>query len=324
MNAARIFEVEYLGIKTIEFECGGYEGAFTIDGANLVKLKYLPKNLNLMHTTYDADALSTKYIYGMPILFFPNRIKDGTFTFEGKTYKFPINDAANNVHLHGFFNGYTKWTLAKKDVTDNFINLTFEYIIDENDEIYNYFDFKVKISYENIITSSGLFQRMSFENMSDKNMPFGFAYHTTFNIPFNDSPREAFFVTANLKYSYVNEVGIPTGELLPLAEYEKAANTETGIQICKQTLDTLYLADDSVPNVATIIYTATNTQLVYEADSKFKHWIIYNLDKDQKFLSIEPQTCCSNAVNSDMDTANLLVVKPGEEISLSTKIYIKN
>ncbi len=324
MGNARIFDGEYLGLKTIEFECEGYTGAFTIDGANLIMFNYLPKNLNLMNTSNDIDALQKSRICGIPILFFPNRVDGGTFTFEGKKYNFPIN-TDNNLHIHGFLDGCTKWNVVKKDVTGNFINITFEYFIDETNDIYKYFDFKVKITYENIITSNGLFQRITFENLSDKNMPFCFGYHTTFNIPFNDSPREAFVLNANVKNRYeVNEKLLPTGNLLSLEQFEIDIAGGKGAYLYEHSLDNLYLADSDVLNAATITDTKTNTQLVYESDSTFKHWIFYNGDYNSSFLSIEPQTCATNAVNSTMDSANLLYIKPGEEIGLSTKIYVKN
>src|SRR5438105_6790040 len=40
---------------------------------------------------------------GIPILFpFPNRIRDGRFTWEGKTYQLPLNDATGKMAIHGF------------------------------------------------------------------------------------------------------------------------------------------------------------------------------------------------------------------------------
>lgn len=322
MDGARLWDSEYLGIQTIGFSCGGYEGEFTVEGANLIRLDYKPKGVSLLHCTEDETALRTQKIYGIPLLFFPNRIKDGTFTFEGKEYHFPVN-GENNTHIHGFLDGYTDWKVTKREAEDGFVNITFTHTIQEGCEMYRYFGFEIEIVYENVITSGGLYQRISFENKSGRNMPFGFAYHTTFNVPFNDSPKEAFFVRANLKSRYELLQCIPTGRLLPLDAAGENAVGQMGQMVSEAPLDTLYLADETVPNAATITDTKTGTQVVYESDSKFKHWILYNADTKQKFLSIEPQTCCTNAVNSDMETANLIVLQPGEEIALTTRLYVK-
>ena len=40
---------------------------------------------------------------GIPILFpFPNRIRDGRFTWNGKAYQLPLNDPAKRNAIHGF------------------------------------------------------------------------------------------------------------------------------------------------------------------------------------------------------------------------------
>ncbi|MBE7026873.1 MAG: aldose 1-epimerase [Ruminococcaceae bacterium] len=326
MQNARVFEGEYLGIKTIEFECGGYTGAFITDGAKLIRLDYSPKNIKLIrNTASNADELRERRIFGMPVLFFPNRTTYGRFKFEGRTYQLPINTKAPyDMNIHGFLNGFTTWNIAKKEATDNCVNITFEYIIDKTKKCFEYFDFNVKIVYENIITPDGLSQNIIFDNMSDKNMPFGFAYHTAFNIPFNDSPKDAFYIKANLKSKY--ELGydtIPTGKLLPLSEFQNKALGKLGVPSHKETLDDLFLADDNTANISVITDANTNTRVFYEADESFKHWILYNETKNSDFVCIEPQTWATNALNMDMESANLIVIKAGEKLKLSTKLYVK-
>ncbi len=326
MQNSRVFESEYFGIKTIEFEYGGYKGAFIADGAKLIKLEYTPKNISLLHTTDNMNELRERRVFGMPVLFFPNRTKYGTFTFEGKEYQLPINvKVPYDMNIHGFLDGFTTWDVVKKEAADDHINITFEYIINKTKKCFKYFDFNVKIVYENIISSKGLSQNITFENMSNKNMPFGFAYHTAFNIPFNESPKEAFYIKANLKSKY--ELGyddMPTGKLLSLDDFQKKALDTIGIPSHKKILDDLFLADGSTPNVAVITDTYTNTQVFYEADEKFKHWILYNLDTESDFVCVEPQTWATNALNMDIESANLIVIKAGEKLKLSTKIYVKN
>lgn len=321
MENARLWTGEFLGVSTIEFACGGYEGSFTVEGANLVRFEYVPKHISLLHMPKDEHALRTQKIYGIPLLFFPNRIKDGIFQFEGKTYQFPVN-SENNMHIHGFLDGYTDWEVIKQEAGEDYVNITFAHTIQQGSEMYKYFGFEIGIVYENIITPEGLQQNITFENKSDKTMPFGFAYHTTFNVPFNDSPEDAFRIGINLKQRYELDKCIPTGQLLPLDALESQTAGE-GMPVFARTLDNLYLSDETQPNAAIITDAVTGEQIVYEADRKFRHWILYNADAKQRFLSVEPQTCCTNAVNSDMPTANLVTLAPGEKISLATKLYVK-
>src|SRR6266436_4622520 len=51
--------------------------------------------------TLFADGQPTRS--GVPILFpFPNRIRDGRFTWAGHTYQLPLNDPAQKNAIHGF------------------------------------------------------------------------------------------------------------------------------------------------------------------------------------------------------------------------------
>ena len=127
----------------------------------------------------------------------------------------------------------------------------------------------------------------------------------------------------NLMQKYELDQCIPTGRLLELDAAGRKAVETPGLRVNAYALDNLYLADDSVPNAAVITDAKTGTQIVYESDSHFRHWILYNADRKKKFLSVEPQTCCTNAVNSDMTSSNLIVLEPGQTISLATKLYVK-
>ncbi|MGI6636418.1 MAG: hypothetical protein ACOX7B_14815 [Christensenellales bacterium] len=53
--------------------------------------------------TLPTEEAFQKYpnVYGMPLLFPPNRIRDGRFAFRSRTYIFPINEPARNHHIHG-------------------------------------------------------------------------------------------------------------------------------------------------------------------------------------------------------------------------------
>ncbi len=63
----------------------------------------------LTHSTYGADilrqpnyeSLDNPYLYGMPILFPVNRISGGSFSFDGRTYRFPVNETKTGCALHG-------------------------------------------------------------------------------------------------------------------------------------------------------------------------------------------------------------------------------
>ena len=67
------------------------------DGGSLQELV-----LNNQHIIKDLSPLTYKNTYASSILFpFANRIKDGTYEFDGNTYQFEINEKKLNNALHG-------------------------------------------------------------------------------------------------------------------------------------------------------------------------------------------------------------------------------
>ncbi|WP_062234504.1 aldose 1-epimerase [Fictibacillus sp. FJAT-27399] len=58
-------------------------------GSNLISLKWKKGNLELLRTpSTKEEYISKPYLYGIPILFPPNRIDRGEFTYNQKTYRF--------------------------------------------------------------------------------------------------------------------------------------------------------------------------------------------------------------------------------------------
>ena len=91
-------------IKTdVKLENGGYVAEFRSDlGGNCYRLYHKESGAELLRSPENEEKLfSQMYLYGNPILFPPNRIRDGEFEFEGRKYVFPINEPATNSHIHG-------------------------------------------------------------------------------------------------------------------------------------------------------------------------------------------------------------------------------
>src|SRR6266498_814440 len=70
-----------------------------------------PAGGEAMDVLLSGDLGASGYSAGNPILFpFPNRVKGGAYTFEGKSYQLDINETARGNHIHGLVSGKA-WTL---------------------------------------------------------------------------------------------------------------------------------------------------------------------------------------------------------------------
>ncbi|MBQ6893743.1 MAG: hypothetical protein IJN48_06005, partial [Clostridia bacterium] len=72
-------------------------------GANCLSFNHIPSKISALRT-YDPDTieeLDNPFLYGTPLLFPPNRIKGGKFTYDGREYSLPINEESTGCFLHG-------------------------------------------------------------------------------------------------------------------------------------------------------------------------------------------------------------------------------
>ena len=84
-------------MRAVEFSKGDYAALLVPDmGANLVRLADTRRGIEILRAPAGDEVEEFRrrpHVFGLPILFPPNRIADGQYTFDGRTYRFPITDA---------------------------------------------------------------------------------------------------------------------------------------------------------------------------------------------------------------------------------------
>lgn len=331
----KIERTTWNGEPAVYFAAGGYEALMVVSvGANVIQLKHTERNLSLLRTPSSLDEfVSRPQCFGLPLLFPPNRIEDGTYTVNGRTYNLPINAVAQNNHSHGFLRTLP-FKITKEEVlnTENAVEVEATYISNaENDAIFKYFphEFECKLLYR--LSNKGLEQKVTFINNSNSPMPLGVGFHTAFNVPFhNDSKREDYrlIVSADKRWALTDR-NLPTGKLLPLNEEEENYRNH-GMMPFVYPLDNSYTVepltiDNKSFHGAIIVDTSKDIKLYYEVGGDYKHWTIWNSGANVNFLCPEPQTWAINAPNLNLpaEITGLKLLAPKESWSEISKIYIK-
>ena len=90
ITTMKIKKIDFCGLEAVYMEAGGYEAVMIPSiGANMVKLYHKEKDIDILRypTPEDVEIFKTRpQVFGMPLLFPPNRIEDGTYSYEGKVY----------------------------------------------------------------------------------------------------------------------------------------------------------------------------------------------------------------------------------------------
>lgn len=327
MAAASAETIVFYGQKAVRAQTNELEMILVPGwGSNVVSLKSRVKNVELLRVPRSAEQYEEiPVLYGIPILFPPNRIEDGTFTFEGTTYHFNLNEPETNNHSHGLLFEEEWELIAVKQEGGRLILIT------EFDSV-NYpqameqfpHHFVVRMTYQ--LEESTLRKTAAVFNKGNSPFPWGLGYHTTFNFPFRNGDSLSnctFSLTADKRWE-LNSRFLPTGTLQEI-EYGRQLNEGMSLEGCS--LDDAFLSSvvhggDS--NQVVLVDRNVGIKLVYACDDHFKHWVIYNDDGKQGYVCPEPYTWVTNAPNLSMDRqiTGVQVLQPGEETTVSSTISI--
>lgn len=329
-----IENVDFLGMKAVKFSAGDYEALVIPEvGGNVVQLVNKAKNVNILRTPTTEDIETFKerpQVYGLPVLFPPNRIGNASYTKNGKTYTFPVTIPQFNNYHHGILKSQ-EFKVTKTEITENAVIVETTFVSNpENNAIYQNFDHEFTCVISNKLTANGLEQTVSFTNNSSSNMPLGFGFHTPLNVPFNENDAKNYRLklSAGQKWE-LNDATLPTEKLLDLDDFESDLRKDGIIPLSKGyeshfTNKPLEI-DGKSYNGAILTDTSKNISVFYEVDKNYKHWTLWNNNAAFNYSCPEPMTWMINAPNVSLsdEISGYQEIKPNETWSATTKLYVK-
>ncbi len=301
----------------VKISSHGYEAHFSsLLGGTCYRLFHAPTKSEILRTPKDENELFSEiYLFGNPMLFPCNRIRGGEFVFEGRKYSFPINEPSSGCHIHGEL---YKTRFDIKNLENDRVSFVFSAKAGD----YLNFPHAFEIERTYILGENGLSENVRVTNLSDENMPFMLAFHTTLNIPFSALGEGA---SCTLKLPVVREQ-FRDENYLPTLKYACGRERDRALEegkynICAQSVSALY---ETNGEKAEIYDEKAGASLVYEGDENYRYRMLWRRD-GANFVVIEPQTCaidCFHLENSAEENG-LVIVKPSETVSLSTRFSIK-
>ena len=298
----------------VKLQAGDYTALINTErGANCISLRNSKYNAVILREPNKSGVLDNPYLYGMPILYPVNRISGGSFEFEGRIYRFPINEPQTNCHLHGMMH---EMEFEISEIGDSFVKCVFER---------QYLDFphRFRVEMKYSLSENGMLHKTKITNLSSENMPNFLGFHTTFNIPFlkgalaenvrlyaeigNEIERDRNYLPTGKVLSYDNVADkINSGEFMPL---EKVISRHCGAKKGGR----IELTD-----------IKQGIRLIYENDEKFAWRLFYN-GSAEDYICLEPMTCMANCQNSPFDRAysGFDSIAPHSSKEYISKIYLK-
>lgn len=277
-------------------------------GATCFRLLHKPSGRDILRTPNSEDELRQNvFLYGNPALFPPNRIRGGSFTFEGRDYRFPLNEPQNNCHLHGalYEKPFSAEKVSKSRVVFRFAANSGEYLG---------FPHAFEIVRKYVLDREGLTEEFSVKNCSENNMPFMLAFHTTFIAE-----------ECSLKQR-VGREQLRDGHFLPIGDYASGRARDRAISagaylIGQEHLSALYEAEDGTAWIRDLY---RDYEIMYTMSDEYRYRMIF-APKDAGYICLEPQTCLIDCfhLNTPPEQNGLIVLAPHESRLFYTKIQLK-
>ena len=292
-------------MEKIIYKDKNWKAVFMARGGILLRLQWQKKGFDILRFPRTYQEFYRKpEIWGIPLLFLPNRMEDGKFTFRGKEYDLGINEAKFHNFLHGFLHT-VDWEISRKDHT-----LTGEYHFAGNESFPHPFTAKVLYTF----MEEELLQEVTFLNTGKEIMPFLFGQHTAFRLPGKNSSIQ---ISCGEREILLSGRHLPTGEVGKLTG--KTYTNRSG----KVSTHTWNVPEKDGFSGAVLTHPEKGVTIEYKVDPQYKFWMFWNYGGKRKMFCAEPQTCSVNAPNVEKlipGGGNVIPLAPGKKITLSTSI----
>ena len=328
MSATAAWTGEYQGERAVWLRAGSYEAALLPDiGGNLIAFRDTANGYRFLHepAADEMDAFRARpIIHGIPVLFPPNRYEDGKFAWNGKVYRFPVNEPRTGNHLHGFL--YQRPWEVRRHGTENgagFVNIACK--IDERDEVYAHFPHAFTIEIRYVLDGGGLTQHVCVRNEGKETMPCLLAFHTAINAPFapGGAPDDCTMRLTIGRRWELNERMLPTGKYQELTEEEERMKSG-GVSPFFAPMDNHYTAEpQNGRNFMELTDRRRKVKLVYDAGLAYKHWMVWNNGAKGGFFCPEPQINLVNAPNVALpaEQTGIVALEPGQTWEATSRLY---
>ena len=250
---------------------------------------------------------------GIPILFpFPNRIRDGKFHWQGKSYELPINDPDNRNTIHGFA-CRNSWRIIDTGTDDHcaWIRGAFDPVLDAPDCV-SLWPAKYVLEVEYRISVTGLKIEAVVTNPDVVPLPFGIGYHPYFRM-MDDETTTVVQVSAD-KYWPLQETlpGKSTADVDAARDFRNPKNLN-GVKV-----DDILTGLPTVPEgvdlqkLGTVSKSDDSCSLEVFADTHFRELVLF-IPPHREAVCLEPYTCTTDAIHLQQEgvDAGWMELAPG-------------
>lgn len=239
---------------------------------------------------------------GQLLLPWPNRVRDGSYTFDNRTYQLPLTEVPNRNAIHGLTR-WANWTLLEHTASTARWGYTLHH------QPGYPFSLSVQTTYR--LHDDGLTVQVTATNDGDAAAPYGHGMHPYLTV--GQQVDECTLTLPAETVLDVDERGLPAGSR-PVTGSRYDFRDGAGIE--DLVLDTPYtdlLREADGRAVATLHHAGSGRSVTLRVDRAYPWLQAFTGDtlgeRAREAVALEPMTCPPDAFNSGVD---LVTLAPGQ------------
>jgi aldose 1-epimerase len=307
----RIVHEDFDGLDKVKLMnpfSGEYLSIIPFYGGNLQALA-LKKNKILHelilgdHNLKDLSGTPSNAYRGAKLSPFPNRIKEGSYVFDGIVYHLPCNDVPNA--LHGLL-----WN-ASFEIKEERIDQDAAVLVLEkkyNKEVEGFpFCYTLEIEYR--LGDEGFSCKTTIVNTSTGTIPIGDGWHPYLNVGLSTIDRLQLQIPSDTLVE-LDEFLIPTGN------YIKDMTFQSPSPLKDIALDHCYELEPIERRVETLLIDSVQhvTLVLWQESGPYGYnFIQVYTPSDRQSIAVEPMSCAPDAFNNNN---GLFLLEPEDSVSL--------
>jgi aldose 1-epimerase len=253
---------------------------------------------------YGADEMSTSG-RGQVLLPWPNRIKDGSYEFEGRRHQLPINDLEEQDAIHGLVR-WAAWRVGEHEPH----RVVMQHRIHPRPG----YPFSLAVGIEYLLSGEGLRVTTTATNVGAGPCPYGCGAHPYLSV--GTQPIDSVTLRAPGRTVLLSdERGIPVGsEPVEGTEYDFRRPRQIAATRLDNAFTDLERDGDGLARVS--LRDPQGSSLTLWVDESYPYLMLFTGDSlpevDRRSLAVEPMTCPPNAFRTG---EALIRLEPGRSFT---------
>jgi aldose 1-epimerase len=255
---------------------------------------------------YRADEMSTAG-RGQVLLPWPNRIRDGSYEFDGRRHQLAINDVAEQDAIHGLVR-WAAWSVGEREPN--------RVVVQHRIHPQPGYPFTLEVGIEYLLSGSGLRVTTTATNVGAGACPYGCGAHPYLRA----GPGVVDSVTLRAPGRTVllsDDRGIPVGsEPVDGTEFDFRRPRAIGATQLDNAFTDLERDGDGLARVS--LSDSGDSRLTLWVDQSYRYLMLFTGDPlpdvARRSLAVEPMTCPPNAFRTG---ESLIRLEPGESFTSS-------